>query len=115
MRQVLFNILLNAVEASPPESEIAVTVEVCSASVVIAIADQGCGIPSQAQPKIFEPFFTTKEGIPGRGLGLGLPTSKNLLETMGGSIEFRSREPSPGAIFEVTLPCNGQFGRRNHV
>jgi len=66
---------------------------------VIHVIDTGPGIPSDVLPQIFKPYFTTKSG----GTGLGLPTSRRLIEEHGGRIEIRS-EPGKGTDIAVTLP-----------
>ena len=103
VREILFNLLVNAIEASPQNGKVEVQVTCHQETVQIEVADQGKGIPQDAHKQIFEPFFTTKDGTMGRGLGLGLSISKSLVEGMQGRIEFRSR-PEQGMIFLVTLP-----------
>src|SRR5258705_13296724 len=114
VRQVLFNLLMNAIEATPRDGEVKIEVEVRDASVVIGVIDQGPGIPPEIQPRIFEPFFTTKEGPLGHGLGLGLSISKDLVETMSGRLQFHSRTPDSGTMFTMTLPRNLHIGTENH-
>jgi signal transduction histidine kinase len=103
VRQVLFNLLVNAIEASPQGGNVEVQVEFHDEYVKIEVSDQGKGIPQAIQSQIFEPFFTTKDGTSRRGLGLGLSISKSLVEAMNGRIEFRSR-PEAGMSFQVLLP-----------
>lgn len=103
LRQILFNLIRNAIEASPAGSKTEVAVAVTSGKVTIAVADQGCGIPEEIQTQIFEPFFTTKNGHTTGGLGLGLSISKSLAEASGGSIHFTSRK-GMGTTFNVSLP-----------
>jgi len=103
VRQVLFNLLVNAIEASPQGGNVEVQVEFHEEHVKIEVSDQGKGIPQALQSQVFEPFFTTKDGTSRRGLGLGLSISKSLVEAMNGRIEFRSR-PETGMIFQVFLP-----------
>ena len=54
--------------------------------------------------RIFHAGFTTKLDTEMNGLGLGLATCRSLVETMGGTLAFRNREPGPGAVFTVRLP-----------
>jgi signal transduction histidine kinase len=103
VRQVFFNLLVNAIEASPQGGNVEVQVESHEEHVKIEVTDQGKGIPQAIQSQVFEPFFTTKDGTLRRGLGLGLSISKSLVEAMNGRIEFRSR-PEAGMIFQVLLP-----------
>ena len=65
----------------------------------ISIADMGCGIPPENMKKLFQPLFTTRA----RGIGLGLPISKNLVEANGGSIAVESEE-GRGSTFTLRLP-----------
>jgi signal transduction histidine kinase len=69
--------------------------------VVIKIADNGSGIPTEIQDRIFDPFFTTKE--PGKGTGLGLAISYQIIAQHRGKIEVNS-VPGQGAEFMITLP-----------
>ena len=103
LRQILFNLIQNAVEASPPESTVSVRALAQDGFVRVTVTDQGGGIAEEIQTQIFEPFFTTKsEGSTG-GLGLGLSISKSLVEAAGGAIHFKSA-PGKGTTFEFTLP-----------
>jgi len=70
--------------------------------VEIAVADNGPGIPPDLLEQVFEPFVTTKE--PGKGTGLGLALSSQLMEGMGGVIQVENR-PEGGAVFRVVLPA----------
>jgi two-component system NtrC family sensor kinase len=65
------------------------------------VADNGPGISQEKQKKIFDPFFTTKET--GRGTGLGLWISYNIIEKMGGTMSMKS-QPGQGAEFTVQIP-----------
>lgn len=103
LRQILFNLVQNAVEASPVESEVRVHATTCDGFILIKVADQGCGIPEAIHTQIFEPFFTTKNAGSTGGLGLGLSISKNLIESARGSIHFNST-PNHGTTFEFSLP-----------
>ena len=103
LRQILFNVLQNAVDVSPPGASVKVSMEVTQDVLTILVADQGTGIPEEARSRILEPFFTTKENPSQRGLGLGLSVSASLAETMGGSIDFES-EVGMGTTFRISLP-----------
>ena len=97
--QVLVNLLLNALDASEPEKEVAVIIARDGEEAVMAVRDQGKGISPDQQALLFEPFFTTKE----HGTGLGLPTCQRIVEGAGGSILVHSRL-GEGTTFEVRLP-----------
>ena len=72
--------------------------------VVLRVEDNGSGIPPDELERIFDPFFTTKE--PGKGTGLGLAVSAQLVEGMGGEIVAKNREVG-GAVFTLRLPASG--------
>jgi signal transduction histidine kinase len=102
LRQVLYNILLNAIEASPQGGVVKIMTEVNNEILTLSISDQGVGIPSEVHSRIFEPFFTSKHGSQ-KGLGLGLSVSKDIVEKLGGHIDFES-EPGKGTLFRIILP-----------
>ena len=102
LRQVLYNILLNAIEASPQGGVVKIMTEVNNEILTLSISDQGVGIPSEVHSRIFEPFFTSKHGSQ-KGLGLGLSVSKDIVEKLGGHIDFES-EPGKGTFFRIILP-----------
>ncbi len=103
IRQVLYNILQNAIEASPPGGEIKVNLEIIDSELQLTITDQGHGIPEKLHSRIFEPFFTTKSGLKDTGLGLGLSISKGIVESMEGSLKFKNIL-NQGTIFEIIIP-----------
>ncbi len=74
---------------------------------VVTASDTGVGIDGKVKTRIFEPFFTTK--APGRGTGLGLPSSLRIIERAGGTITVAS-EPQRGTTFEIRLPAAGVAG-----
>lgn len=102
MQQVFRNILLNAVEASPPGSPIDVEVSVDrqKGQVGVVFTDRGEGIESERLERIFDPFFTSKHN----GVGLGLSVTKKIVEAHEGRIEVRS-EPGRGTTFAVLFPA----------
>jgi len=113
LRQVLFNLLTNSLDACASGSTI--RIEASSAidprnlsrpGVRITIADTGYGIPPEHLESIFEPFFTTKKDT---GTGLGLWVSRELVVKHGGSLRVRSRtfNPQCGTVFSVFLPQQG--------
>lgn len=99
--QVLFNILINAIYASPPQATISIDVENEIENVLIKISDSGPGIPPEQKPRIFEPFYTTKPI--GEGTGLGLSVVHGILKSHKGSISISDNLPT-GAVFEIRLP-----------
>ncbi len=102
--QVLGNLLLNAVKYSEG-GEVCVRVTDEGASVRIAVADRGIGIPPEALSHIFEPFYRAENAVGGsrRGMGLGLPITRALIEAHGGEIAVESHI-GEGSTFTLTLP-----------
>jgi PAS domain S-box-containing protein len=98
--QVLENLVINAYQAMPGGGSLTVRAEVKGGRLHLSITDTGVGIAQEHMDKLFEPLYTTKP----RGIGLGLPVSKTLVEANGGSIEVTSEE-GKGSTFTVILPC----------
>ncbi|GMU56739.1 MAG: hypothetical protein AMXMBFR33_58850 [Candidatus Xenobia bacterium] len=102
IQQVLINLLLNARDAVGERGgEVQVTVRAEGDRVVLEVADNGPGVPPEVEERIFDPFFTTKPV--GRGTGLGLSVSKQIVELHQGQLTF-CRRPGGGACFQVRLP-----------
>jgi len=92
LRQVLTNLLDNALRHTPPDGRITVAVESAPGGVIVSVADTGPGIPPEHLPRIFERFYRAD---PGRsreegGTGLGLAIVKHLVEAHGGRVEAHS-------------------------
>ena len=104
LRQVMLNLLRNAVDATEGAGEVTLRTRLRKRGgnewVEIVVSDDGPGITASALQNIFLPFFTTKES----GTGLGLAISQRIVQTAGGRIEVRSRE-AQGATFIVVLPA----------
>ncbi|HMK08232.1 MAG TPA: HAMP domain-containing sensor histidine kinase, partial [Anaerolineales bacterium] len=98
---VFVNLLNNAAEAIEGPGTIRVSTRVAGSSVVVDVADSGCGIPEEHMSRLFTPFFTTKG--PGRGTGLGLSIVYGIIKMHRGQITVKSR-PGEGTTFTVTLP-----------
>ena len=111
IRQVLLNLITNAVHATGDGGRITVALDSLQGGVSIQIRDTGEGIPPAHMRKIFEPFFTTK--CPGKGTGLGLFVTRGIVDRLGGSIEAESR-PGEGSVFTVTLPRRHEI-RKNDI
>lgn len=101
--QVLFNLIINAIHASPEKSTIKVVIESDSENLSITIEDQGSGISDTIKKKIFEPFFTTKPI--NDGCGLGLSVVHGIVKNHNGEILVRDNKPT-GTIFLIKLPLN---------
>ena len=99
VKQVLLNLIANAIQASPSGERVLVKTRVRSNVVVLEVSDRGSGIREEDQEIVFSPFFSTKRG----GTGLGLAIVKKIVETHGGKVSFRSN-PEMGVTFVVRLP-----------
>ena len=100
VRVALSNLLLNALQATPPGGEISITQNVASNDLVITVEDSGTGIPDELRERIWEPFFTTKQ----RGTGLGLAIVRKRMQEAGGDAQLLSPVNGRGARFELRLP-----------
>ncbi|MCL6522393.1 MAG: PAS domain-containing sensor histidine kinase [Firmicutes bacterium] len=105
LRQVMLNLIGNALEAVGPGGHVDVTLRPEGSWAVIEVADDGPGIPADRLEKIFEPFFTTKAN----GTGLGLSICRRLVVAQGGELRVESRD-GEGAHFFVRLPLSGAEG-----
>lgn len=107
LHQVLLNLLLNAIHATPPGGRVLVRTgpdpEARRPAVCLEVQDSGRGIPEPDLERIFEPFYTTKG--PDQGTGLGLMICHRLVANHGGEIEVRSR-PGEGTTLRVRLPAH---------
>jgi len=101
--QVLFNIIQNGIDASPPGGVVKIGVSEHGDMLTISVSDEGDGIPEDLRSQVYEPFFTTKKDSRKKGLGLGLSVCKSILDTMDGSIRFES-EIGKGTVFHISLP-----------
>jgi signal transduction histidine kinase len=103
LNQVWTNLVDNAIDAMDGRGTLTLRAEPDPAGdgVRVTICDSGPGIPDEVRQRLFEPFYTTKP--PGKGTGLGLHISHNVVARHGGRIEVRSS--SAGACFEVSLPA----------
>jgi signal transduction histidine kinase len=101
MERVFYNLILNAVQASPPGGMVTVKTRAAEDFVEIAVIDRGVGIDPAQRDSIFNPFFTTKP----EGVGLGLAIVAKIVDEHGGKITVES-EPGKGSVFHVLLPAN---------
>jgi signal transduction histidine kinase len=106
LRQLLFNLIRNAIEAMsgtrdlPRRLRIRTTVDPWT-GITATISDSGPGLDPVAVNRIFEPFFTTKTG----GMGLGLAICRSIVESHGGRLSTKRTEPH-GCTFEISLPAH---------
>ncbi|MGE4299318.1 MAG: DUF3365 domain-containing protein [Desulfovibrionaceae bacterium] len=109
LEQILTNLLLNALDAVPPEQGV-VSVSALHVlggdEILLKVADNGPGVPDTDMGRIFDPFFSTKEV--GKGSGLGLAVVFGLVRDMGGRIQVENKK---GAVFTLSLPIHGAAHR----
>ncbi len=104
LRQVLFNLAINALDASPQGETVLLRAEAQPGATVISVLDGGSGIPPELAEQIFEPGFTTKRDSDQAGLGLGLATCRNLVRAIGGTLTFTAGRGGRGTEFMIRLP-----------
>src|SRR5690606_33001750 len=103
VRQVIYNLLSNAIGFSRPGDTVRVSCWRENGSIVFSVEDQGIGIPRDLQNRIFERFESRSFGSKHRGVGLGLSISRNLVELHGGEMHLDS-EPGRGTRVTVRFP-----------
>jgi len=99
MKQVVWNLVKNALQASPAQGQVRVRVREESDQVLLEVEDEGEGVPEEEREKLFDMFFTKRA----RGIGLGLALVHQIVEAHWGTIAVTQGE-SGGALFRVTLP-----------
>ena len=109
VRRALMNVVVNAVDAMPNGGSLTLASEMAEDKWWLSVSDTGCGIPVDLRSRVFEPFVTQgKEN----GTGLGLATSRDIIEGHGGSLNFETRtseesnETGPGTTFVIELPLS---------
>jgi signal transduction histidine kinase/ActR/RegA family two-component response regulator len=100
LREVLVNMVFNAVDAMPEGGQLTLAAEDVDNSVVISVGDTGSGMLPEVKSRIFDPFFTTKGKA---GMGLGLAVSFGIIRRHEGSVEVES-EVGAGTKFRISLP-----------
>jgi signal transduction histidine kinase len=98
-KQAILNLILNAEHAMPEGGELILKTRRDSDHVFIDVIDTGAGMTEDVRSKIFDAFFSTRRG----GSGLGLPTTRKIVEAHGGLIRVQS-EPGKGSQFTMILP-----------
>lgn len=104
-KQALLNLILNAMHAMPDGGDLILTTRREDRWAVLEVTDTGTGIPEDLQARVFDAFFSTRAG----GSGLGLPTTRRIIEAHGGSITLEST-PGKGSKFTIRLPIPDQAG-----
>ncbi|MCB2193918.1 MAG: hypothetical protein KQI62_20250 [Deltaproteobacteria bacterium] len=99
VRQIIMNLLINALEANNGSGQVTVSARRHGRHVWVEVSDQGPGLPSGNSEELFDPFFSTKE----RGTGLGLAIARRLARGMGGDLIAGSAVEQSGARFILTL------------
>jgi signal transduction histidine kinase len=101
MSQAIANIIENAVQFSPLESAVSISVAQADENYIkIKVIDRGSGIEQEYLPHVFSPFFTTRTG----GTGLGLTLVKRIVQAHKGSVAIAPNENAPGVTVELKLP-----------
>lgn len=106
LRQVLLNLLFNALDAQPRGGEVRIAARIDRANpndpqLILNVMDNGTGLPPAVGERIFEPFVSTKES----GLGLGLSICRRIAEAHGGTLTAANR-PTGGAVFTLRFPSH---------
>ena len=107
LRQVFLNCILNAIDAIEEQTTVTkgkivlATVSSLDDTISISITDNGVGLAEEHFDSVFDPFFTTKEV--GKGTGLGLAVTHNMIKSVGGTLHFKSSEGT-GSTITITLP-----------
>lgn len=101
-KQAILNLILNAQQAMSDGGDMIIRTHVSKESAFLDISDTGVGIPRENMEHIFEAYYTTKK----RGTGLGLPTTRRIIEEHQGHISVTS-EPTKGTNFRIELPLAG--------
>lgn len=112
LREVLVNLVDNAVKYTPAGGEVVVSAAANNGAVSILVSDTGVGIPADVGDRVFEPFFRVKGTRAQRGQpssGLGLAVAKRFIEAQGGDLSFEPRD-SGGTTFTVTLNAARRSG-----
>jgi len=106
LREVLVNMIYNAIDAMPSGGEIRMSSQESNGRVVLSIADSGTGMTPEVKSRLFDPFFTTK----GKGgTGMGMAVSFGIIRRHNGSIDVES-EPGRGTTFRISLPVAESVG-----
>jgi signal transduction histidine kinase len=106
LRQVVDNLVSNAIKYTPPPGEVRITAELHDDAVSLVVADTGIGVSKDDLPKLLDPYFRTsaaKEKANGTGLGLGI--TNQIIAAHGGTLTIDS-EPGVGTTVTVTLPIS---------
>ncbi|MCF6147889.1 MAG: HAMP domain-containing histidine kinase [Candidatus Kuenenia sp.] len=104
VREVLINIINNAIDAMPEGGTLSFSTWEEGENVILSISDTGLGMDEETQSNIFDPFFTTKE----EGTGLGMSIVLGIVKRHGGKIEVQSQK-GKGSTFILSFPASKEF------
>jgi two-component system phosphate regulon sensor histidine kinase PhoR len=104
LSQVFTNLLENAIKYTPEGGSVLLTARAGPGEAIVSVADSGGGIPAEDLPRIFERFYRVDKARSGKGYGLGLAITKDIVQAHGGSIRVESAVGS-GTRFTVRLPA----------
>ncbi|HEV8151000.1 MAG TPA: ATP-binding protein, partial [Gemmatimonadales bacterium] len=106
LRQSVYNLVQNAVEASPPGGTVTVKASVVDSMFVLTVRDEGPGVPGELRTRIFQPFVSSKErNAAASGVGIGLSMVQRSVTALGGTIDIVD-PPQGGAEFVVRIPLS---------
>jgi len=106
LRAALVNLLRNALDACEPGDEVLVSSQRVDDQLIVQVTDTGQGMAPEVLEQVFRPYFSTKKG----GTGLGLPTTRRIVQEHGGTLTVTSEE-SKGTQFSMTLPIQAPTSR----
>lgn len=109
IKQVILNLVANGLEAMPDGGTLTVALIETTDQVELRVADEGIGMTPEVLEHLFEPFFTRNK--PGRGTGLGMALSHQIVSNHGGTLEPRSDGPGRGSVFILHLPRRALLSR----
>jgi signal transduction histidine kinase len=106
IREVVVNLVANAIDATPPGGDVVVEVRRAGDAIEIAVRDTGHGMPQEMLRRLGTPFFTTRDD----GTGLGIVLARSVVAQHGGSLRYDS-EPGKGTTASITLPARHAASR----
>ncbi len=103
VRQTLFNLVQNAVDATPAGGTVTVRAWMEARTLRLSVRDEGPGVPQELRERVFEPFFSTKSNLRTSGMGIGLSLVRRSIEALGGRV-WITGDNATGAEFQVEIP-----------
>lgn len=114
MRQIISNVVSNAIKYSPEGKDVCIHLEYTDAEVILKVSDEGIGIPKADLPHLFEPFHRAANVGTISGTGLGLVITREAVELHGGTITVESQQ-DVGTTFLIRLPIAGRVYGVTHT